>query len=151
MGVPKKLCETPSAILGPAGDLFLDFWGSHRTNNWIWKLISQKLIRGSNKVGLDLFPDPFSHFVAPGGHFGFSRWRGVPGGAALQAVSDCPRHCLACILYKNMTLGVFHEFFIAFCVFDIKNGSNKMEPSTCPTYLLIWWKTAPLHPLLCCF
>ena len=31
-------------------------------------------------------------FVDAVGHFGFSGWWGVAGGAALQAVSECPRH-----------------------------------------------------------
>ena len=34
-------------------------------------------------IGFDLFPDPV-------GYFGLSRQLGVAGGAALQAVSECP-------------------------------------------------------------
>ena len=43
----------------------------------------QKLIGGSNNLRY-FFPDPV-------GHFGLSGRLGVAGGAALQAVSECPR------------------------------------------------------------
>ena len=54
-----------------------------RRNDRIKKLILQKLIGGSNN--LRYF---FSDTV---GYFGLSGWLGVAGGAALQAVSECPR------------------------------------------------------------
>ena len=55
----------------------LDFWGSHRQNDQI-----KKLIGGSNNLRFNLFPHPVSHV-------GFRGWWGVTGGAALQAVSEC--------------------------------------------------------------
>ena len=62
----------------------LDFLGSHRRNGRIKKLIFRKLVGGSNNLRFNLFPDPVSHF-------GLSGRLGVAGGAALQAVSECPR------------------------------------------------------------
>ena len=43
----------------------LAFGGSHTRNDWIKKVIPQKLIEGTNNQVLDLFPDPVSHFGAP--------------------------------------------------------------------------------------
>ena len=42
------------------------------------------MIGGSNNLRFNLFPDPV-------GHFGLSGRLGVAGGAALQAVSECPQ------------------------------------------------------------
>ena len=53
----------------------------------------EKLIRGSNNLGLDLFTDRVGHFGALGAHLEFCRQWGVPSGAALLAMSDCPCCC----------------------------------------------------------
>ena len=39
--------------------------------------------------------NPVGKFGAPGGHFGFSRWFGVPGNVELQVVSKFPHRCYA--------------------------------------------------------
>ena len=51
------------------------------------------LIGGPNNLRFNLFPDPV-------GHFGLSGQWGVAGGAALQAVSECPRRLSAGISFQ---------------------------------------------------
>ena len=56
----------------------------------IEKLISQKLIGGSNNLRFELFADPVSHFGAPWWPFWILQARrcNFSGGAALQVVSE---------------------------------------------------------------
>ena len=73
--------------VGHFGAPWQPFWifeGLHRRNGRIKKLIYQKLVGGSNNLRFNLFLDNV-------GHFGLSGRLGVAGGAALQAVSECPR------------------------------------------------------------
>ena len=84
----KKLIK--QKLTGPLVAIFC-FLSFHRRNSRIKKLILQKVIGGSNNLRLHHIPDPICHFGSPGGHFGFSRRRGVQDGAELQAVSKCPK------------------------------------------------------------
>ena len=65
----------------------MDFWGSHRGNYWIKKLIEQKLVGGSKNLELNFFTDPISHFLAPCSHSQFCRhcrwWGSAPFAARL--------------------------------------------------------------------
>ena len=56
------------------------------------KPILRKLIRVANNIRVHPFLDPVAILGPPGGHFRFCRRCSIAGGAALQAVSECPRH-----------------------------------------------------------
>ena len=56
----KKIRPT-HVSLGPLA-VILNFWGSQRRNDQIKKLFLQKLFRGSNNIGFELFPDQVCHF-----------------------------------------------------------------------------------------
>ena len=53
---------------------------SQRMSARIKKLIKQKLTLAPKETGVDTFPDPIGHFVAPSDHFGFCKWCGIAGG-----------------------------------------------------------------------
>ena len=59
---------------------------SHRRSARIKKLISRKWLEMANNLGLDPFQDHIGHFGAP-----MTAILDFTGGAALQAVSECPR------------------------------------------------------------
>ena len=81
------------------------FWGSHRRNDWIKKLILRKLSEGSNKLRLDLFRTP-------------SAILDKAGGEVLKAVRHCRRWVSA--------LGTARLIFVqvSFAVMPFVHGSN---------------------------
>ena len=65
------------------------------------------------------FQTPLAISGPPGHHFGFCRQCDIEGGAALQAASECPRHCLAGIhlyLMKTKYETQNNVFFQAQCI-----------------------------------
>ena len=52
---------------------------SHKSSAQIKKPISRKLTGVPKNLGLDNFPDPVSHFGAPGSHFDFAGGAGAEG------------------------------------------------------------------------
>ena len=87
---------TGNNVSGPLFSTIFFFFSvvnvSHGTAALTKKPILQKLTLAPKNLEVDPFPDPSVILRPPGGHFGFSRWFGVPGSVALQAVSKCP-HC----------------------------------------------------------